>query len=107
MEPTTTPRMQQLLRMLEGAPGDAFLLYGIALEYKKTNDIDNAIEYLDRALRADPGYCYAYFQKGQVLESRGNLEAARRVYREGVDAATRKGDEHARSEIEGALGMIE
>lgn len=106
MEPITTPRMQQLRRMLERTPDDPFLLYGIALEYKKTNDFDNAIEYLDRALRADAGYCYAYFQKGQVLESRGDLEAARRIYREGIEAATRKGDEHARSEIEGALGMI-
>ena len=107
MEQSRTPRMDQLRRMLERTPDDPFLLYGVALEYKKSNDLQNALDYLDRALGADPGYCYAYYQKGQVYESQGDLESARRVYREGMEAARKKGDAHALSEIEGALGMIE
>ena len=100
-------RLQQLLKMLEREPNDAFVLYGIALEYKKANDPAQAIEYLDRVIRADPGYCYAYFQKGQVQESRGDLEGAKRTYRDGISAAKQKGDAHAQGELEGALQIIE
>ena len=64
-------------------------------------------EYLDRVLATDPGYCYAYYQKGQVLESAGDADAAKQVYRAGVEAATKKGDAHARSEIEGALLLLD
>jgi tetratricopeptide (TPR) repeat protein len=93
--------------MLTKQPHDPFLLYGIALEHKKSNDPAKAIEFLDRTLTADPGYCYAYFQKGQVQELQGDLDAAKRTYHEGIEAAKRKGDDHARQEIEGALQMIE
>lgn len=106
MEQAKSGRLEQLQRMLERTPGDPFLLYGIALEYKKASDLKTAIEYLDRTLRADPGYCYAYFQKGLAHESLGDLDSAKRAYREGIDAAKKKGDAHALSEIEGALGMI-
>ena len=103
----STPRMEQLRRMLERDPNDPFLLYAIALEHKKAGDATQAIEFLNKVVQVDPGYCYAYHQRGLTYESLGDLEAARRAYREGIEAATRKGDAHARSEIEGALAMIE
>ena len=103
----STPRMEQLRRMLERSPNDAFLLYGIALEYKKAGDSPQAIEFLNKVVQADPGYCYAYHQRGLVYESLGDLESARGSYREGIAAATRVNDAHARGEIEAALNMIE
>ena len=92
--------------MLEKQPSDAFLLYGIALEYKKAGQTSEAIEYLDRVIQADPGYCYAYHQKGLVHESTGDTEAAKEAYGEGIAAAARKGDLHAKGEIEAALEML-
>jgi hypothetical protein len=44
---------------------------------------------------------------GQVLESIGDAEAAKRTYRDGIEAATKKGDAHAAGEIEAALSMLE
>ena len=93
--------------MLAREPNDTFLLYGIALEHKKLNEPMRAVEYLDRVIALDPGYCYAYHQKGLVYESSGDLDAARRSYRDGIEAAKRKGDAHAQGEIEAALSMIE
>lgn len=100
-------RMRKLQSMLEKQPEDTFLLYGVALEYRKADDSVRAIEYLDRVLRLDPGYCYAYHQKGLVYESLGDMENARKSYRDGIAAARGKGDAHAESEISGALAMIE
>src|SRR5258708_35538536 len=102
-----SPRMDKLQQMLEKSPGDTFLLYAVALEYRKMGDLKSAIEYLDKVVQHDWGYCYAYHQKGQILESAGDVEAAKFAYRQGMDAATRKGDEHARQGIAAALQMIE
>ena len=97
----------QLQQMLVKEPNDTFLLYGLALEFKKAGAAPEALEYLNRVISLDAGYCYAYHQKGLVYESTGDTKAARQAYRDGIAAATKKGDAHARSEIEAALADIE
>ena len=99
-------RMLKLQQMLEREPSDTFILYALALEHKKANDAAQAITYLERVIAADPGYCYAYHQRGLIHESTGDVEAAKRSYREGIEAARKKGDAHAQGEIEAALEMI-
>jgi tetratricopeptide (TPR) repeat protein len=99
--------MKKLLEMLEKQPTDAFVLYGVGMEHKKAGEFAKAIEYLDRTIAADAGYCYAYYQKGQVFEEMGKTEEARAAYRTGIGAARAKGDGHAESELSGALSMIE
>jgi tetratricopeptide (TPR) repeat protein len=103
-EPT---RLEKLRGMLEKSPGDTFLLYAMGLEYRKLGDAPAALEFLDRVIQHDWGYSYAYLQKGQVLESSGDLDRAREAYRQGIAAATRKGDQHAAQEIAAALAIIE
>ena len=44
-----------------------FLVYGLALEHKKAGNASEAISLLDRVVALDPGYCYAYHQKGLDL----------------------------------------
>jgi tetratricopeptide (TPR) repeat protein len=99
--------MQQLQQMLQKEPNDTFLLYGLALEFKKANDFQHALEYLDRVIGLDGGYCYAYHQKGMIHESAGNVDAAKIAYKQGIAAAAKKGDQHARQELEAALEVIE
>lgn len=100
-------RLLQLEKMLAKEPNDTFLLYGIALEFKKADHPHRAIEFLKRVIALDGGYCYAYHQMGLIHESMDDLDAARQAYRAGVEAARRKGDGHALGEIEAALSMIE
>jgi Tfp pilus assembly protein PilF len=102
-----TARMLQLQQMLLKEPDDTFLLYALALEHKKAGEATHAIERLDRVIALDPGYCYAYHQKGLVYQSSGNPSAARQAYRDGIEAAQKKGDAHARQEIEAALMEME
>ena len=99
--------MRQLRQMLQRQPDDPFLLYGLAMEYKKAGDADQAIAHFDHVLRRDPNYCYAYYQRAQVQESLGDVEAAKRTLRDGIEAARRSGDAHALSEIEAALSLLE
>src|SRR2546421_3123546 len=100
-------RLEKLKAMLAKQPNDAFLLYGVAMELKKAGESQTALEYLDRVTAVDPGYCYAYHQKGLIHEAYGDAEAAKRSYREGIEAANRVGDAHAKEEIAAALSMIQ
>jgi Tfp pilus assembly protein PilF len=102
-----TPRMRQLQQMLTRQPDDPFLLYGVAMEYKKAGDSGRALDYFGQVLRRDPNYCYAYYQQAQVHELLGDVAAARQTLRAGLEAADRSGDSHARQEIETALDVLE
>jgi tetratricopeptide (TPR) repeat protein len=102
-----TPRLGQILKMLEKTPADAFLLYGAALEFKKESDFAQMIAYLDKTLAVDAGYCYAYYQKGFALEELGDTDAAAKTYREGIAAARRVGDAKAEGELSQALSIVE
>ena len=100
-------RMRKLSEMLEKSPTDTFLMYGLAMEHKKAGDISQAIECFGRVIQIDPGYCYAYHQRGLAHEAAGDLDAARQSYRQGIEAARDKGDHHAAEEIAAALSIIE
>jgi tetratricopeptide (TPR) repeat protein len=100
-------RLEKLTQLLEREPNDTFLIYGLALEHKKLGDDARAIELLDRVIAIDPGYCYAYYQKGMAFESAGDTDAAKSAYRAGIAAAKHEGDAHAQGELEAALSMIE
>jgi tetratricopeptide (TPR) repeat protein len=102
-----TARMNKLLAMLEKQPGDPFLLYGLGMEHKTAGDGVGAIKLFTKVIERDPGYCYAYYQRGLAQESAGEVDAAKASYREGIAAAERKGDAHARGELEAALSMLE
>jgi tetratricopeptide (TPR) repeat protein len=100
-------RLEKLTQLLSQSPGDAFLLYAIAMEHKKADNAPAAVEFFDRVIQIDPGYCYAYYQKGLLFESTGDMEGAKAVYRQGIAAAERKGDLHAKEEINAALTLLD
>ena len=107
MPDITSEKLQHLVKLLAREPDETFLLYGIGMEYKKLGAMEKAIEYFNRVIGVDPGYCYAYYQLGQVCEQLGQTEQARQAYRNGIAAARRVGDAHAQSELSAAMETIE
>ena len=107
MDAPTSEKLRKLQEMLTKEPRDAFLLYGIGMEFKKLEAFDRAIEHFGRVTDVDPNYCYAYFQRGQTHELLGQSDQAKRAYREGIQAAERVGDAHAKEELTAALEMVE
>jgi tetratricopeptide (TPR) repeat protein len=101
-----TTRLEALKSMVEQNPGDGFLRYGLAMEYRNGGDLEGSMAEF-RALReANPDYAAAYFHGGQTLERLGLLEDAREWYMEGIQVTTRKGDMHALSEMQAALDLL-
>ena len=99
-------RVEVLKSMLERNPGDSFARYGLAMEYKGAADWESAMREFRALIAENPDYHAAYFHGGQTLERMGHEEEARAMYREGVEAAARAGNAHAKAEMQGALDLL-
>lgn len=96
-------RLELLKELVAQNPRDSFSRYGLAMEYRNTGDPEAALLEFRSLMESDPDYVAAYFHGGQTLVKLGRLEEARAVYRSGLEAAARRGDQHASSEIQAAL----
>ena len=100
-------RLETLKNMVAQNPADSFLRYGLAMEHRNAGDLETAIAEFRTLIAANPDYVAAYFHGGQTLERLSRIEEARELYRRGIEASVRTGDAHARSELQGALSMLE
>jgi len=87
-------------------PKDSFARYGLAMELSKNGDNEKALEHFRKLWEMNPDYTPAYFQAGILLARLGKTDTARQVLSQGVQAATRTNDQHAKSEIESALAEL-
>ena len=102
----STNRMEILLSMVAKNPEDSFARYGLAMEYANTGNLENAIVEYRALIGFNPDYAAAYFHGGQALEKLGRIDEAREVYEKGIEATSRTGDQHTRSELQAALDML-
>ena len=100
------PSIDQLEKLLALDPADAFVLYGLAMEYAKIAQNDRAFDYFDRCIAADPAYCYAYFHKARVQSEAGQTSDAIDTLNRGINAAKAAGDTHAMSEMRELLDQL-
>jgi tetratricopeptide (TPR) repeat protein len=101
-----TNRLDVLKQMVEQNPGNAFARYGLAMEYANGGELERAVGEFRALLAQDESYSAAYYHGGRALEQLGRIEEARSLYEKGIEATTRKGDLHTRSEIEAALSLL-
>jgi tetratricopeptide (TPR) repeat protein len=99
-------RLDILKGMVAANPDDSFSRYGLAMEYRNGGDLDAAIAEFRALLESNPDYAAGYFHGGQTLERAGRVEEARELYRQGIEVTTRKGDRHAREEMQAALDLL-
>ena len=85
---------------------DPFPRYGLAMELKTRGDLAEAWATFAELLEKFPDYVPSYLMAGGTLVALSRKDEAAEVYRRGVDVATRRGDQHARGELEAALGEI-
>ena len=76
-------RLETLKSMVAQQPGDSFLRYGLAMEYRNAGELEAAIGEFRGLIAANPDYSAAYYHGGQTLERLGKLDEARALYREG------------------------
>jgi tetratricopeptide (TPR) repeat protein len=84
-------------------PKDSFARYGLAMECANLGENEAAGQHFRELLAGHPDYLYGYFHYGQLLAKLGRLDEARQILQAGIEAAQKKGDAHARDELEAAL----
>ena len=99
-------RLEILKGLLEKSPNDQFARYGLAMEFVKGGRFEEAVAEFRALVALNPDYVAGYYHGGQALEKLGRRPEARALYQQGIEAAGRKGDAHARSELEEALEAL-
>ena len=72
-------------RYLEAAPGDASACYKIAMMAIRDLDVDMSLQWVNKAVEADPLYKRAYSEIGGYLFRKDLLDAAERVLLAGLN----------------------
>ena len=99
-------RRQKLEEFLGQNPNDAFTRYGIALECLREGDLAGAEEHFKTLLQTNPDYVPGYQMYAQTLAQNDRAEEAKVLLNKGITTASRQGNQHARSEMEGLLAQL-
>jgi predicted Zn-dependent protease len=103
---TAKTRKQQIEEMLADDPNDPFLRYGLAMENVSAGDDEAAVKCLQELIALTPDYVPAHQQLGQTLVRQGRTAEARQAWGQGVQAAQKAGDLHARDEMQGFIDNL-
>ncbi|HET9619992.1 MAG TPA: hypothetical protein VFP84_01405 [Kofleriaceae bacterium] len=85
------------------SPADPFPRYGLAMEHRSRGELAEAWTAFSELLDQFPDYVPTYLMAGGTLVSLDRKDEAQAIYRRGIEVASRKGDGHARGELESAL----
>ena len=102
----TSKRLEFLQKVTSSGTGDPFAWYGLAMEYRSLERHDEALAAFESLRAKDPAYVAMYLMCGQMLEKMGRAADAKAWLSAGLEAARKKGDAHAASELEGALAAL-
>jgi predicted Zn-dependent protease len=102
----TQSRIDIFAEMVKQQPDDAMIWYGLANEYVKTENWEQATDALLNVVRLNPDFTSAYQLLGTAKLNQGQHEEARRAWTDGISVADRTGAWKARQHMEGLLKGI-
>ena len=95
-----------LTEILEQNPNDAFARYGLAMAYAGEGKSEDALREYGTIVSLTPDYVPAYQMAAQLLIKQGRLDEARERLAAGLAAASRTGNAHAASEMQGMVDEL-
>jgi len=96
-------RIALLTEILTANPADTFARYGLAMEYSKAGQIEQAVREFKTLIEKNPDYTPAYFMAAQTLSGASRVDEAKRMLVDGISSAARTGNAHAQSEMTAML----
>lgn len=91
--------VENLEALLAKGTDNALLRFGLANEYLKLGQLEQAIGHLRKAVAHDPKYSAAWKRLGKALADAGHRAEAKRAYEDGIRVAEEKGDVQAAKEM--------
>jgi len=104
---TPNKRLAFLEKVTAEGSEDPLAWYGLAMEYRKLQRWDEALQTFTTLRTRKPEYVAMYLMCGQMLDEAGRKDEAREWLESGLATAKSKGDSHAASEIESALSLLD
>ena len=101
------PARLEILRSLvaQGA-ADPFAHYGLAMELRTQGQLQQAWQIFEALLHGHPDYIAAYAPAADILIGLLRNQDARDLLRRGIEQCERKGQAHARDQLQAALAAI-
>jgi Tfp pilus assembly protein PilF len=93
--------------LLASGKDNALLRFSLGMEHLKAGDAPRAAAHLRKAVEHDAGYSAAWKLLGKALAESGDRDGAMMAYRNGIEAAGRKGDKQAAKEMTVFLRRLE
>ncbi|MCS7018431.1 MAG: tetratricopeptide repeat protein [Cytophagales bacterium] len=87
--------------MLESEPNDAFLIYAVAMEYRKTAP-EKSLLMLEQLATTHPNYTATYYHLAAMYREAGRHQEAKETYEKGIAICQNMQDYHALSELQRA-----
>jgi predicted Zn-dependent protease len=103
---TPEQRIEAFRAFVTKSPDDAFARYSLAMALRTSGRGEEAAAEFQELRARKPDYVPAYLMLGQTLETLGRDADAARAYEDGIAAATRANDMHARNELGQALEAV-
>jgi tetratricopeptide (TPR) repeat protein len=100
-------RLETFRSFIARSPSDPFPRYGLAMELKTQGELEAARTAFAELIAMFPDYVPTYLMAGGTLVALSRIAEAADVFRNGIEVATRGGDQHARRELESALADLD
>jgi Tfp pilus assembly protein PilF len=91
---------ENLEKLLESGKDGALLRFSLGSQYLKLKEPAAAVAHLQRAVAFDPDYSAAWKHLGRAFAEDGRPAEALEAYRQGIEAAHRKGDKQSEREMQ-------
>ena len=91
--------------MAQGA-ADPFAHYGLAMELRTQGQLQEAWQIFEGLLQRHPDYIAAYAPAADTLVGLLRNQEARDLLRQGIEQCERKGQAHARDQLQVALAAL-
>jgi len=100
-------RIEHLNGLLQDDPKDEFVLYALAQEYLKLEELDQSLSFFLRLKDVNPDYVGLYYHLAALYQELDEEDKAMATYLDGISVAQKIGDQHALSELMNAKTNLE
>jgi len=99
-------RLEQLLAFYAESPNDPFILFALAMEYKKLGNYEEALQHFEALTNQHPKYVGTYYHFAKLLEELDKRLKAEATFVNGLSIIKEVGDQHAYNELLSAYELF-
>jgi len=99
-------RLETLRSIVAQGTTDPFVHYGLAIELRTQGQLQEAWQIFEALLHGHPDYIAAYAPAADTLVGLLRNKEARALLNRGIEVCERKGQSHARDQLQAALAAV-